>query len=219
MPQSFLITAKSEQARQDYIADFCQQKGIGKYDQMLVIPEEESLGNAQVRLAQKTAYLAPLQSKEKAIIFTQAHTLTLDAQNALLKLLEEPPVHTYIFLSADTDQPFLPTILSRCTLIVLDTKEQAPLSPEESEQLIQDIHVLQTGTLGDKLALAEKRAKKEELDSWLTNSIFLLRDKMLAQPEEPTYMIILKQLQEARRLFQTTNVAPREILEHIFLAL
>lgn len=219
MPQSFLITAKSEQARQDYIADFCQQKGIGKYDQMLVIPEEESLGIAQVRLAQKTAYLAPLQSPEKAIIFTQAHTLTLDAQNALLKLLEEPPVHTYIFLSANTQQAFLPTILSRCTIVELDKAQSITISEEAKEQLQQDLALLQTGTLGDKLALAEKRAKKEELDSWLTNSILLLRDKMLAQPEEPTYVIVLKQLQEARRLLQTTNVAPREILEHIFLTL
>lgn len=63
----------------------------------------------------------------RAVILEQAHTLTTEAQNAFLKLLEEPPADTVIVLTADTPRSLLPTILSRMQAI--------PVRPPSEEQL------------------------------------------------------------------------------------
>ena len=55
----------------------------------------------------------------RVVIIRGAETLTLPAQNALLKTLEEPPVGTLMILTSPTPQALLPTVLSRCRLVYL----------------------------------------------------------------------------------------------------
>lgn len=215
---SFIIIGKDPDKRHSYIQSFCTEKGIGKFDITTIDPLENSFGIAEIRNIQKTTYLRPMQGKEKAVILNNAQTITLEAQNALLKLLEEPPNNTYIFLSATTDGPFLPTILSRCKKVVLE-QEKGNLASDKKEALQLSLQAMQ-GTIGERLSLAEKlAAKKEELPLWFEQIILLLRDAMLSQPEEISYPQLLRGLQHAHTLFQTTNVAPRMILEHTFLSL
>ena len=217
---SFIIIAKSKDQRHDYITNFCMEKGIGKFDQKIFIPLDDlSFGISDVRNIQKTAYLKPGQSKEKAIILENAHTLTPDAQNALLKLLEEPPPNTYIFLSATTDRFFLPTILSRCKEILLPD-ELSGMSKENENETYSQLEIVHHGSVGTKLALAEKLAEnKENLNEWFVDMVTLLRKRMLSSPTDAAYPTLITCLQEGYQLFQTTNVAPRMILEHIFLSL
>lgn len=54
---------------------------------------------------------------QRAIIVENAHAMTTEAQNAFLKLLEEPPADTVIIMTALPDAGLLPTILSRCSLL------------------------------------------------------------------------------------------------------
>jgi DNA polymerase-3 subunit delta' len=53
----------------------------------------------------------------RAVIIESADSLTREAQNALLKILEEPPEHSFIILASAGSQPLLPTIRSRAQLI------------------------------------------------------------------------------------------------------
>jgi hypothetical protein len=53
----------------------------------------------------------------RAVIIENAHSLTAEAQNALLKALEEPPAATLIVLTADNEQALLPTIRSRAPVV------------------------------------------------------------------------------------------------------
>ena len=70
-----------------------------------------------IRLAQKEISLKPYEAKFKIFIILQAEDLTEEAQNSLLKTLEEPPAFSLIILTAANISGLLPTIISRCQII------------------------------------------------------------------------------------------------------
>lgn len=216
---SFIIVAHDIQKRKEYIADFCRTQQIGKFDQKLYEPVDASFGVALIRELQTAAFFKPIQSTDKAIILENAETLTTEAQNALLKILEEPPLHTFIFLSCATDAYFLPTILSRCKEIhIADIKKDQ--SSEKNETLTHYVQVVTTGSLGEKLALAEEiTAQRDVLMETLVGIITILRERMVQDTHSPVYPHLLTGLQRAYQLIETTNVTPRMILEHTFLEL
>ena len=63
--------------------------------------------------------IRPYESPYKIYIVNDADKLTLQAQNALLKTIEEPPAYAVILLLADNPDALLPTITSRCVLLSL----------------------------------------------------------------------------------------------------
>ncbi len=83
----------------------------------IVVPEKDklSIGIETIRELQHfTSLMLPGAAGTRRIIFIpEAHTLTSEAQNALLKLLEEPPLNTFFILTASSEQALLPTIRSR----------------------------------------------------------------------------------------------------------
>lgn len=214
--QSFLVITTDQQKQQAYLDIFHTKHNISIFDRM-IIDEEGSLGIALVRALQHKLFLAPYQGKEKSIILLHAENLTVEAQNALLKVLEEPPSFAYIFLIAQKQDQLLPTILSRCQIIILEQNKN------EEQKIYPDDEVfmkLITGTLGQKLALAEKvSSEKDKGQKWLEQAIQYFRKKMLEETNEQTqYAAILVQLQETYKLLQTSNVNPRLLLEHFLLS-
>jgi DNA polymerase-3 subunit delta' len=63
--------------------------------------------------------LLPVAGGARVAILEQAHRINEDAQNALLKLLEEPPAGVIIVLCADDEERLLPTVRSRCVRVRL----------------------------------------------------------------------------------------------------
>lgn len=209
---SFILVSKSMDKQQSYLKSFAKKNKISQFDQNF-INEEGSIGIELVRKLQTTLFLKPYKSEFKMIIVQNAHNLTLEAQNALLKLLEEPPVFVYLFLCAVNEQTFLPTIISRCQIINFEEEEK--ILPEEEKKVFREqLAALYSGTVNQKLALAEKlAADKENLGSWFENIIFFLHKDIKEYPQ------IILELQKAHKTFSTTNVNPRIILEHTFLGL
>ncbi len=79
--------------------------------------EDGSISVDQIRDLKRTLYFHPVLSSQKVAILSQAHTMTMTAANALLKILEEPPKGVTIFLIADTLQHIPTTVLSRCQVM------------------------------------------------------------------------------------------------------
>jgi DNA polymerase-3 subunit delta' len=77
--------------------------------------------------------LLPLEGRFRIGIIEKAHRLNEDAQNALLKTLEEPPAATVLILAADDSAKLLPTVLSRSTRVRL-----GPVAVEVIAQLVAD---------------------------------------------------------------------------------
>ena len=73
-----------------------------------------------VRQIRDVAFIAPNQSASKVFILNEADLMNSAAQNALLKILEEPPAYAYFILLCEKKSAFLQTILSRCTLYRLE---------------------------------------------------------------------------------------------------
>ncbi len=97
-------------------------------DIITISPEnkKKSIGVDQIRELKTEAYIKPNTSFSKVFIIDPADSMNEQAQNALLKVLEEPPKNTYFILIAENKAYFLDTIVSRCVVLTLN-------SPKTSE--------------------------------------------------------------------------------------
>lgn len=99
-------------------------------DFMLIEPEDgKSIKIEQIRYLQEKIAEKPITSGKKVYIINDSDTMTKEAQNCLLKTLEEPPEYAVIILVLSNESQMLPTIKSRCTKIVF-----SPLSHKELNQ-------------------------------------------------------------------------------------
>ena len=85
-------------------------------DCIRVKPDGNSIKIAQIRNLQGDIVVKP-HKKYKIYIIDKAEKMTIEAQNALLKTLEEPPEYAIIILIANNKESLLPTIRSRCEII------------------------------------------------------------------------------------------------------
>ena len=83
-------------------------------------PDGNSIKIDQIRELTKKVYEKPVVSNRKVYIIDDSEFMTKEAQNSLLKTLEEPPEYVTIILVSSNDNLFLPTIKSRCTKISFD---------------------------------------------------------------------------------------------------
>lgn len=83
-------------------------------------PNGSSIKIEQIRNLIENIYEKPIVSNKKVYIINDSNLMTKEAQNALLKTLEEPPEYVTIILIASNDNLFLPTIKSRCTKILFN---------------------------------------------------------------------------------------------------
>lgn len=75
--------------------------------------EEASIGVDEIRKIQEDVVLRPMYSRRKVYIIENADTMTVQAQNCLLKTLEEPPPYVIIILTVSNYEAMLETIRSR----------------------------------------------------------------------------------------------------------
>ena len=120
-----------------------------------VSPPTVKLGLPLVHEWQHFLATPPLQSSVKTLLIEQAARLTITAQNALLKLFEEPPAYARIILTLDSRDQLLPTLLSRCTI---QTDLSPPRHPEPTEGLEPLITDLNSASLGHLVTLAQPYA-------------------------------------------------------------
>ena len=100
----------------------CQLINAGKHpDVQLIEPDGAHVKIDQVRALQHDLSLRPVEGRYRVAIFDQFEVATVEAQNALLKTLEEPPDYVVLVVLASDPELLLPTIVSRC--------QQVPLRP------------------------------------------------------------------------------------------
>mgnify|MGYP005766259481 CR=1 FL=1 len=102
-------------------------------DYIEIVPDGNSIKIEQIRNMQLKVAEKPIVSTKKVYVIQEADTMTQEAQNALLKTLEEPPEYITIILIAINENSILNTIKSRCTKIVFE-----PLSNEELKKYAQE---------------------------------------------------------------------------------
>lgn len=100
----------------------CKQAESGNHPDIIRVTHEKpnSIGVEDVReQIVNDVQVKPYGSPYKIYIVADAEKMTVQAQNALLKTIEEPPAYAIIILLTTNAQMFLPTILSRCVMLAL----------------------------------------------------------------------------------------------------
>jgi|SRR5579872_3935432 len=221
---SFIVIAKEEKKRVANREKFSIKHSIDAFDVTVISKEtdtktsSQSIGIETIKLIQRKLYFKPIKSADKLVVIQEAQLLTPEAQNALLKVLEEPPANTFIILEADSQEALLPTILSRCQIITLE-EDQKKLSEKTFTELNQFIQTLPDLSIGERLKQAEQLAKdKEKALSWIENLILVMREDLL-QSYELNSAHMIRKLQTLYTLLKTTNVNPRFAIEQTLLSL
>jgi len=83
-------------------------------DVTLIQPEAGVIKIGEIRNLCRILSMKPFEGHERVAILSDAHLMNPPASNALLKMLEEPPEHTLLILTARQSADLLPTIVSRC---------------------------------------------------------------------------------------------------------
>lgn len=100
-------------------------------DVTLIEPDAGKIKIEQVRRLQHDLALSPFEGRWRICIVTDFQMATVEASNALLKTLEEPPARAVIILTATDASLLLPTIVSRCQLLSL-----RPIAPRLLERAL-----------------------------------------------------------------------------------
>ncbi|MDP3998033.1 MAG: hypothetical protein Q8P89_00245 [bacterium] len=202
------------------------------------LESETALGIEAVREMEHFLSFKPYSSPFKACIIPKSESLTLPAQNALLKTLEEPPLKTLIILICPTPEILLPTIVSRCRLIQLPAKTEIKLTQEELQNLLSSVSSFPSFGIGERLKSAAKVAKtRDEAIDFLNKQLFVWHEILLeklkirtgrfnnfsaespkADLTIPQLVTILKSLQKTKGIIEG-NINTRLALENFFLDL
>jgi DNA polymerase-3 subunit gamma/tau len=92
----------------------CRAIQAGRFMDVIEIDAASHRGIDDIRDLREKVKTVPAEGRVKVYILDEAHQLTNDASNALLKTLEEPPALSYFVLATTEAHKFLPTIMSRC---------------------------------------------------------------------------------------------------------
>ena len=129
-------------------------------------PEKKTVSVELIREARSDIYIRPNEADHKIYLFPRAQDMGIPGQNALLKVLEEPPSYGVFILLTDNPQKLLPTVRSRCTELALTAlphdlaKQQLRRDfPEASEEDIQAAISRSGGYLGQAKQLLEEGAQ------------------------------------------------------------
>lgn len=113
--------------------DSCQKIDAGTHpDFLLVLPEERLIRIEEIRLIDDALSFKPFEGRNKIVIVDDADTMNINAANAFLKTLEEPPADSVIILISSKPDLLPDTIRSRCSRINF-----IPLSSELCRQVLK----------------------------------------------------------------------------------
>ena len=90
-------------------------------------PEHKNVPVRIIREARESIFIRPNEGTRKIYLFPQ--TMGIEGQNALLKVLEEPPSYGVFIILSDNPETLLPTVRSRCTELQLTAVEGSVLKP------------------------------------------------------------------------------------------
>ncbi len=152
----------------------CRQLAAGTHPDLQLVcvaPGKKEIGIDRIRGVKHFMQLQPMRGKAKVAIVDEAHLLTIAAQNALLKVLEEPPARSFLLLISSNPEALLPTVRSRCQRLQfgplpVDTVVDIIASRSDVDpRLARELAVLAEGSPGRALMLAACLAG-ESYEEW-----------------------------------------------------
>lgn len=209
--QSILIIGTIEKTRQKAL-EIIKENKISKFDTD-IIESQKSVGIGDIRLLQKSIFLKPIKSEQKGVILEAFLGMTIDSQNAFLKLLEEPPNNTIIIILVNSLDFLLATILSRCSILTLE--KNVKLETKDLKDYLETLNMIQKGKGILKIAQDNGKSREEAL-KFLENLMLAAHENL---DNDKTLIKPFKSMQKTYNIIKTANISPRFALENLFLNL
>jgi DNA polymerase III subunit delta' len=144
----------------------CRQTATMQHTDLTIVQAEKEGGVLkveQIRDLHRSASLAPYEGKYRIALLLRFQEANANAQNALLKTLEEAPRQVILLLTAESGESLLPTIVSRCEVLRLRPMPLDHLRQElESRGLAPDDARLLAHHAGGRLGLAIRLQEEPE---------------------------------------------------------
>lgn len=159
----------------------CKQVLSDNHPDLIFVTHEKpsSIGVDDIRKQiYDTIWIKPYNSSYKIYIVDEAEMMTVQAQNALLKTIEEPPPYAVLLLLTTSQEAFLPTILSRCIQLKLkplrdEMVRDYLMEKGQTDKSDAEIYVaFARGNLGRAISIADSedfRVMNEEILKMLKN--------------------------------------------------
>lgn len=161
----------------------CMKAGINSHPDVITVDpaaqNEKTFKIALVREMKDDAYIIPNEASRKVYILKSADKMNVQSQNALLKLIEEPPSYARFILECESSSAMLETILSRVSLFDLGT---------DSDDVSDELRRKADDTAA---RLASAILKPTEYDFMKITAEFE-RDKELFEPVLPALQLIFR---------------------------
>ena len=147
---------------------------INNPDFLCIEPDGNSIKIDQIRNLQKEIQEKPIISNKNVYIIDDADLMTKEAQNCLLKTLEEPPEFAIIILIGSNENAFLPTIKSRCMIlhfnILSDLEIKSYLQEQYNElNVTQSMLDIAGGSIGRAINLKDKQEDYSKVEEIINN--------------------------------------------------
>jgi len=161
----------AEQNRPCRRCEACRKVFAGTHPDVITVDEPEKRGvRVEVaRWAKTDLYVRPNEGRRKIYLFPRAQELLPASQNALLKVMEEPPDYGMFLLLTDRAERLLPTVRSRCVELNLSPVGEAEALPflrrqfpRAEEAALQTALRRSGGFLGKSCALLRDRTQTDE---------------------------------------------------------
>lgn len=153
----------------------------------------------KVREIKKTAYLSPNEAKVRVFILANADCMGVQAQNALLKIIEEPPQTAMFILTAQNREKMLETVRSRCVSIPIMPVEETvakdfvkKLYPDN--ELVDMLSQTFSGNIGAIIEAVSDKDSVEQIN--YAHEII----KSLVQGDEYKTLVLLSKLKKDKML-------------------
>ena len=139
-------------------------------DFSIIEPDGNSIKIDQIREFQKKVSEKPIISQRKVYIINDSDKMTVEAQNCLLKTLEEPPEFVTIILVGTNENAFLSTIKSRCMILHFEeiSEEEILKYLEENYQIKINSQIMIKafqGSIGKAIELKDKQEQYEKIEN------------------------------------------------------
>ena len=156
----------------------CKAINEGRFSDLIEIDAASNRSIDEIRSLKEKINYQPVEGLKKVYIIDEAHMLTKEAFNALLKTLEEPPAHVIFILATTELEKILPTIISRCQRYdfkPLDLEEMKAglehILKEENLSMTDDVYPViyenSSGSMRDSISILERlivTANGKEID-------------------------------------------------------
>ena len=200
----------------------CRKVDSGNHpDLQFIRPEGSLLRIGQIRELQKQIVYEPLEARRKVYILTDVERMNAEAENCLLKTLEEPPASSVLILLTSNIQVLLPTTRSRCQILQfhpMPTQELAAVLTDRfsvaSEQATT-LAIAAGGAIGKAITQLEKGGTLTEEVPELLKETDLLAAFRLAESFKDNPETLDSLVTWYRDLLFLQQGAPLELITHI----